>query len=190
MFNRYWFTPKTEQYYLNATETLHKQAAQAGITDHYRFRITGMPVEESAYEPAPPDRNAQLRSIGLNPNWPVGFLSFGAQGPRNVLDITRALAKKHTNLNLIIMCGKNKKLFRQITALKLPFPTAVYSYLPNTPLQLLQLCDFSIGKPGAIAISESLITNTPLIAQKSKGLRPLQKKQRRLAYANPNRYSS
>jgi processive 1,2-diacylglycerol beta-glucosyltransferase len=111
----------------------------------------------------------------LNPNWPVGFLSFGAQGTRNVLDITRALAKKHTRLNLIIMCGKNKKLFKQITALKLPFPTAVYSYLPQTPLQLLHLCDFAIGKPGAMTITESLITNTPLIAQKSKGLRLIQK---------------
>jgi UDP-N-acetylglucosamine:LPS N-acetylglucosamine transferase len=173
--SRYWFTPKVEQYYLNATEALQRQAAKAGISEHYRFRISGMPVDESAYDPVPPDRNAQLRSIGLNPNWPVGFLSFGAQGTRNVLDITRALAKKHTRLNLIIMCGKNKKLFKQITALKLPFPTAVYSYLPQTPLQLLHLCDFAIGKPGAMTITESLITNTPLIAQKSKGLRLIQK---------------
>jgi UDP-N-acetylglucosamine:LPS N-acetylglucosamine transferase len=173
--NRYWFTPKVEQYYLNATDALHKQAAQAGISEHYRFRIAGMPVEESAYELPPPDRDAQLRTIGLNPEWPVGFLSFGAQGTRNVLDIARALAKKHTQLNLIIMCGKNKKLFRQINALKLPFPTAVYSYLPQAPLQFLHLSDFAIGKPGVMTITESLITNTPLIAQKSKGMRPLQK---------------
>jgi hypothetical protein len=173
--SRYWFTPKVEQYYLNATEALHKQAVNAGISDHYRFRITGLPVEESAYDPAPPDRNAQLRSIGLNPNWPVGFLSFGAQGSNNVLAIVCSLAKKHTNLNLIIMCGKNKKLFKKLHALKLPFPTAVYSYLPQAPLQLLHLCDFAIGKPGAMTITESLITHTPLIAQKSKGMRLIQK---------------
>ncbi|WP_081158766.1 MGDG synthase family glycosyltransferase [Niastella populi] len=173
--NCYWFTPKVEQYYLNATEALHEQAVKAGISAHYRFRITGMPVDESAYEPAPPDRNAQLRSIGLNPNWPVGFLSFGAQGMRNVLDIARALAKQHTKLNLIILCGKNKKLFRQIHALKLPFPTAVYSHLPQAPLHLLHLCDFAIGKPGTISITESLITNTPLIAQKSRGMRLIHK---------------
>src|ERR1044072_3729229 len=173
--SRYWFTPKVEQYYFNATDTLHKQAAKAGISEHYRFRIAGMPVEESAYELPPPDRDAQLRTIGLNPASPVGFLSFGGQGSGNVLDITRALAKKHTNLNLIVMCGKNKKLYRQITALKLPFPTAIYSYLPQTPMLFLHLSDFAIGKPGAMTITESLITNTPLIAQKSKGMSPLQK---------------
>lgn len=173
--SRYWFTPRVEQYYLNATETLHKQAAQAGISAHYRFRITGLPVHESAYDPIPPDRNARLRSIGLNPNWPVGFVSFGGQGSRKVLAVVRALAKKHTQLNLIIMCGKNKKLFQQITAWKLPFPTAVYSYLPQTPVSFLHLCDFAIGKPGAMTVSESLITQTPLIALKSKGMHALQK---------------
>jgi processive 1,2-diacylglycerol beta-glucosyltransferase len=174
--SRYWFTPKVEQYYLNATDTLHKQAAQAGISEHYRFRIAGLPVEVNAYDPIPPDRNAQLRSIGLNPNWPVGFVSFGGQGSRKALDVVRALAKKHTNLNLIIMCGKNKKLFKQITALKLPFPTAVYSYLPQAPVSFLHLCDFAIGQPGAMTITESLITQTPLIALKSKGMRFLQKR--------------
>src|ERR1044072_6072885 len=89
--SRYWFTPKVEQYYFNATDALQKQAAEAGISEHYRFRISGMPVDESAYELPPPDRNVQLRTIGFNPNWPVGFLSFGGQGTRNVLDIARAL---------------------------------------------------------------------------------------------------
>lgn len=173
--NRYWFTPKVEQYYFNATDALQKQAAKAGISEHYRFRISGMPVDESAYELPPPDRNAQLRTIGFNPNWPVGFLSFGGQGTRNILDIARALAKKHTHLNLIVMCGKNKKLFRQMNALKLPFPTAVYSYLPQAPMLFLHLSDFAIGKPGAMTVTESLITNTPLITQKSKGMSPVQK---------------
>jgi UDP-N-acetylglucosamine:LPS N-acetylglucosamine transferase len=173
--SRYWFTPAMKQYYFNATDQLQQQAAKAGIPENYRIRINGMPVDERAYDARPRDRAAQLRTIGLNPDWPVGFLSFGAQGSQQMLAITHALAKQHRQLNLIILCGKNKKLFRQITALKLPFPTAVYSYLPNTPLQLLQLADFAIGQPGAMTITESLITHTPLIVQKSKGMRPLQK---------------
>jgi processive 1,2-diacylglycerol beta-glucosyltransferase len=173
--SRYWFTPKVKQYYFNATDQLQQQAAKAGVPENYRIRISGMPVDENAYEARPRNRAAQLRTIGLNPEWPVGFLSFGAQGSQQMLAITRALAKQHSQLNLIILCGKNKKLFRQITALKLPFPTAVYSYLPNTPVHLLQLADFAIGQPGAMTITESLITHTPLIVQKSKGMRPLQK---------------
>ncbi|WP_158085497.1 glycosyltransferase [Niastella vici] len=166
--SRTWFTPSIKQYYLNATDLLDKQAAEAGIPADYRFRISGLPVAESAYEPRPRNRDWQLKAIGLNPAWPVGFISFGIQGSPDILQITRALAKQHQQLNLIIMCGKNKKLFRQLTTTKIPFPTAVYYYLPQTPVQYLQLADFAIGKPGAMTITESLITRTPLIVQKSK----------------------
>lgn len=175
--SRYWFTPKIKQVYLNATEQLQQQAAKAGIPEQDRFRINGMPVSESAYEPAPADRDFQLRSIGLNPEWPVGLLSFGAQGSRKILAITRALAKQHRQLNLIILCGKNKKLFSKLSALKLPFPAAVYSYLSQPPLLFLHLSDFVIGKPGAMTISEALIAQKPLIVLKSKSMRPLEKAQ-------------
>ena len=173
--SKYWFTPNVKQYYLNGTARLQLQAAKAGIPEKERFRIDGMPVGECAYECIPHNRNEQLRTIGLNPAWPVGFLSFGAQGSRGILAIIKALALQHRHLNLIIMCGKNKKLFKQVSALQLPFPKAVYTYLPKTPLHLLHLADFAIGKPGAMTITESLITQTPLIVQQSKGMRPVQK---------------
>lgn len=173
--SNYWFTPDVKQYYLNGTARLQLQAAKAGIPEKERFRIDGMPVGACAYECTPHNRREQLRAIGLNPVWPVGFLSFGAQGSRNILAISKALAKQHRHLNLIIMCGRNKKLYKQVTALKLPFPVAVYTYLPKTPLRHLHLADFAIGKPGAMTITESLITQTPLIVQKSKGMQPIQK---------------
>ncbi|WP_205511087.1 glycosyltransferase [Longitalea arenae] len=177
MRSRYWFTPKVKQYYLNATEQLQQQAAKAGIPEQYRIRIDGMPVHESAYEAVPADRAFQLRSIGLNSEWPVALLSFGAQGSRKILAIIRALAKEKRHLNLIVLCGKHKKLFGRINALKLPFPVAVYSYLPQTPLLFLQLSDLVIGKAGAMTISEALITQKPLIVLKSRSMRPLQKAQ-------------
>jgi UDP:flavonoid glycosyltransferase YjiC (YdhE family) len=173
--SNYWFTPDVKQYYLNGSARLQLQAAKAGIPEKERFRIDGMPVGICAYECIPHNRNEQLRAIGLNPVWPVGFLSFGAQGSHSILAIVKALAKQHRHLNLIIMCGKNKKLYKQVTALKLPFPVAVYTYLPKAPLRHLHLADFAIGKPGAMTITESLITQTPLIVQQSKGMRPIQK---------------
>ncbi|WP_207513109.1 glycosyltransferase [Longitalea luteola] len=175
--SRYWFTPKVKQYYLNATEQLQQQAAKAGIPEQYRFRITGLPVDESAYEPAPADRHFQLRSIGLNPEWPVALISFGAQGSHKIRAVVHALAKQHRQLNLIILCGKNKRSFRKITALQLPLPTAVYSYLHQSPILFLHLSDLVIGKAGAMTISEALITQKPLIALRSRSMRPLQKAQ-------------
>lgn len=113
-----------------------------------------MPVKESIHEPAFANRDYQLRSIGLNPAWPVGFISAGNQRTRSVLKFIRGLAKQHRQLNLIILCGKDKALFSKLLALPLPFPTAVYSYIAPTPLLFGQLSDFTIGQPGARTVNE------------------------------------
>jgi hypothetical protein len=113
-----------------------------------------MPVKESSYESTFANRVYHLRAIGLNPAWPVGFISAGNQRTRSVLNFIRALAKQHRQLNLIILCGKDKALFSKLLALPLPFPTAVYSYITPTPLLFGQLSDFTIGQPGARSINE------------------------------------
>ena len=113
-----------------------------------------MPVKESSNESTFANREYQLRSIGLNPAWPVGFISAGDQRTRSVLNFIRALAKQHRQLNLIILCGKDKALFSKLLALPLPFPTAVYSYIAPTPLLFQQLSDFTIGQPGASTLNE------------------------------------
>ena len=105
----------------------------------------GMQVKESTYEPAAANRDYQLRSIGLNPAWPVGFIAVGEQRTRSVLNMIRALAKQHRQLNLIILCGKDKALFSKLHGSQLPFPTAVYSYMAATPSLLLELSDFVYG---------------------------------------------
>lgn len=121
---------------------------------HITIHQAAMQAEERTYEPALANRDNQLRSIGLNPAWPVGFISVGEQRTRSVLNIIRTLAKQHRQLNLIILCGKDKALFRKLHGLQLPLPTAVYSYISPTPSLFLQLSDFVLGQPGATTINE------------------------------------
>src|SRR5688572_33473039 len=83
-----------------------------------------IPVKSTS-EPVIDNRDYQLRSIGLNPSWPVGFIAVGEQRTRTILNMVRDLAKQHRQLNLIILCGKDKALFTKLLALPLPFPTAV-----------------------------------------------------------------
>jgi UDP-N-acetylglucosamine:LPS N-acetylglucosamine transferase len=172
---RYWFTPKVQQFYLNATERLQEQAKNAGVPENMMFRINGMPADHDAYYNTLGDKNNQLLKLGLDPQQPTGFLSFGGQGTKNVLDIAKALAAQEIKANMIIMCGRNKKLFDDINRLETPYKKAVFSYLQETPINYQHLADFAIGKPGAMTITEALITRTPLIALKSKGMSPVQR---------------
>lgn len=172
---RYWFTPKVPQYYINSTDALVKQAQQAGIHADFLFRIPGMIVDPDAYKKMSLNKKEILESLQLKPSLPTGFLSFGGQGSHLSMEIAKALNKDPLPVNMIFLCGKNEKLYKELTNFKTVYPKAVFSYLKETPLNYLHLSDFAIGKPGAMTITEALVTQTPQIALKSTGMRPVQK---------------
>ncbi len=172
---RYWFTPKIEQHYLNGTARLWAQAEAAGIPASHNHRIAGMIVDPDCYQAPPTDRDSALRSLGLDPALPTGVVSFGGQGCTHGQAVAEAVAKSAQPVNMIFLCGRNQAIYDAINQLEMPFPKAVFGYLPETPIYYLHLADFAIGKPGAITITEALITKTPLIALKSRGMRPVQR---------------
>ncbi|GAB3713165.1 glycosyltransferase [Spirosoma flavus] len=172
---RYWFTPKVEQHYLNGTIRLMEQAEAAGVPATYNHRIAGMIVDPICYETPPPERDSALRNLGLNPALPTGLVSFGGQGCTHVQAIAEAVATSMLEVNIIFLCGRNKAVYEAIEQLEMPYPRLVFGYLKETPIHYLHLADFAIGKPGAMTITEALITQTPLIAIKSRGMRPVQR---------------
>ncbi|WP_170061127.1 glycosyltransferase [Spirosoma aerolatum] len=172
---RYWFTPRVDQYYLNGTDRLYQQARKAGVPDARNYRVAGMVADPLCYEiPSMGQRVERIR-LGLDPDLPTGVISFGGQGCIHLQTIAEAVAQANLRINLIFLCGRNKVVFNAIQNLKTPYPKQVLGYLPDTPIQYLHLADFAIGKPGAMTITEALITQTPLIALKSKGMRPVQR---------------
>lgn len=172
---RYWFTPAVPQYYINATERLEEQAKKAGIKTDFLFRIPGMVVDPNCYEKPDFDKKEVLTSLSLDPDLPTGFVSFGGQGSFRSLQIAKQVHEQKIPVNLIFSCGKNEKLFQELSNLTTTYPKAVFSYFNESPLYYLHLSDFAIGKPGAMTITEALVTETPQIALKSTGLRPVQK---------------
>jgi processive 1,2-diacylglycerol beta-glucosyltransferase len=172
---RYWFTPKIEQHYLNGTARLWAQAEAAGISASHNHRIVGMVVDPDCYQAPLTDRESALRRLGLDPALPTGLVSFGGQGCTHVQAIAEAVAKSAHPVNMIFLCGRNQAVYDAINQLEMPYPKAVFGYLQETPIRYLHIVDFAIGKPGAMTITEALITQTPLIALKSRGMRPVQR---------------
>lgn len=172
---RYWFTPKTEQHYLNGTERLWQQARQLGIPDSHNHRLSGMIADPACYLPAPPNRAEMLRQLGLDPALPTGLMSFGGQGCTLLLDTAKVVAGSKLAVNMLFLCGRSDNVRRAIEQIPAPYPRLALGYLPDTPVPYLHLADFAIGKPGTMTITEALITQTPLIAIKSRGMRLVQR---------------
>ena len=172
---RYWFTPTVEQHYLNGTARLLAQAQTANIPASHNHRIAGMTVDPACYQAVPADIPAALRELGLDPSLPTGLMSFGGQGCTIVQEVATAIAASGLAVNMIFLCGRNTNVQEAISRLPMPYPTCILGYLPETPIQYLHLADFAIGKPGTMTITEALITKTPLVAIKSRGMRPVQR---------------
>ncbi|MBW8869190.1 MAG: hypothetical protein JF563_00145 [Acidobacteriales bacterium] len=81
-----------------------------------------------------------------------------------MLDITRRLEAGKSNVQLILICGKNQKLQANIKALKTRFPIFAEGFTQNVH-EYMALADFFIGKPGPGSISEALQFHLPVILE-------------------------
>ncbi|HET9017882.1 MAG TPA: glycosyltransferase [Thermomicrobiaceae bacterium] len=172
---RYWFTPRVEQHYLVATDRLEWQARAAKIPPGLVERIPGMIIDPAFYSPPPADIPAELARLGLDPARPTGLVSFGGQGSVVVLEIARRLAAVNAPYNMIFLCGRNRASFEAVRNLPTSYPKLALGYADEPPQFYLHLADVAIGKPGSMTITEALVTHTPFVFIKSRGLAPVQR---------------
>src|SRR5205823_14670114 len=99
-------------------------------------------------------------------NRPTGVVLFGGHGSSAMIDIVKRLDRGKSNLQLILICGKNQKLLAKLRSLetetRLPilaegFTQAIDYYMA--------ISDFFIGKPGPGSISEALQFHLPIIVE-------------------------
>ena len=173
--SRYWFTPKVEQHYLIATERLAEQAREAGVPHSLIHRISGMPIDPEFYECSGTDIAKELSCLGLHPGLPTGMATFGGQGSVLLVEVAERLAQSNLKPNMIFLCGRQAKVYKELSNMKTPYRKLVLSYSKETPIRYHRLVNFVIGKPGSMTITEALVTRTPLIVIKSQGMQPVQR---------------
>jgi 1,2-diacylglycerol 3-beta-galactosyltransferase len=79
-----------------------------------------------------------------------------------MLDITRRLERSGLPVQLILICGHNRKLYNQLRDYPSSIPLHVEGFTSEIPYYM-QLADFLVGKPGPGSISEALAMKLPVI---------------------------
>jgi UDP-N-acetylglucosamine:LPS N-acetylglucosamine transferase len=118
-----------------------------------------MIIRPAFYEPLTLDCASEQRRLGLDPSKPTGLVLFGGHGSKAMLNIARRLAD---TTQLILVCGHNQALARQLQALPGSAPRVVVGFTADIP-RWMQLADFFIGKPGPGSISEAVQQGLPVI---------------------------
>jgi 1,2-diacylglycerol 3-beta-galactosyltransferase len=165
----FWMEPDTPgrtQYVICGSERATSQAREIGIRPNRIFRTSGMVLNPAFYEPLNIDRNAERARLGLRPDVPTGLVLFGSEGSDEMLRIATALNRSESQVQLILLCGKNKKLAAKLRAMEQRIPMFIHGFTPEIPL-FMEMADFFVGKPGPGSISEALAKRLPVIVQRN-----------------------
>lgn len=160
---RFWIEPNSE-FLIVGSERAQAQALAMGHSANRIFQTSGMVLKPKFYSTPAIDRASERRRLGLDPGCPIGIVLFGGHGSRVMLDIARQLDQGRPEVQLIMICGHNRKLADQLKGMEVRRPMLVEGFVSNVEFYM-SLADFFIGKPGPGSISEALQLHLPVIVE-------------------------
>lgn len=162
----HFWMERQEQFLICGSQRAVEQARELGHSDERIFRTSGMILDPRFYEPITLDRHGERQRLGLHPDRATGLVLFGGQGSRVMLDIARRLDYSGLPLQLIFICGHNRKLFQALCRGKHRLRRLVEGFTTEVPYYM-HLADFFIGKPGPGSLSEALAMKLPVIVERN-----------------------
>lgn len=158
----HFWIERQEQFLICGTQKAVDQARAFGHPCERVFRVSGMVLRPSFYQPLGIDRRRERERLGLKAGLPTGLVLFGGEGSNLMTDIARRAPACGIPLQLIFLCGKNEKLLKCLNSLPTPYSKFVQGFTPDIPYYMA-VSDFLIGKPGPGSISEAVAMDLPVI---------------------------
>lgn len=161
----YWIYPYTDQYVVGSTQ-VRDRLISLGVKEH-KIKYTGIPVRKRFMEALP--RELLIEKYRIKPNIFTILIMGGGDGFFGKgLSTFRALELITTPIQLIIVCGRNNKLKKQLECeLKdSKHDVRIMSYCENIH-ELMAISDLMISKPGGVTTSEALAMELPLLIHHS-----------------------
>ena len=162
----HFWMERQQQYLICGSDRAMAQARKLGHPENRIFRASGMILNPRYYQPVEADRAAERQRLGLNPQWPTGLVSFGGEGSSAMSEIAHRLEAAARPLQLILICGHNRKLAAKLRAMPSRIPMFVEGFTREVPYYM-HLSDFFIGKAGPGSISEAIAMKLPVIVARN-----------------------
>ena len=154
----YWIYHNVDQYVVPSEETGEKLVAN-GI-DPSRIRVYGIPIDHKFQNSS--GKDALCEKLGLDRKRPRVLVMGGTQGLGPIKEVVRLLDRSSLDLQLVIACGTNKKLYNWLTPRRHRKKMLVLSYATNID-ELMQVSDIILTKPGGITTAEALAMGLPML---------------------------
>lgn len=163
----FWIEPTLDQQVVCGTDRAVAQALAMGCAPPRVHRVSGMILRPEFHAPLAVERARERERCGLDPHALTGVVMFGGHGSTEMLDI----AKRLSDVPLILMCGHNTRLAAKLRALPSRARRAVVGFTPEVA-GWLRLGDFFIGKPGPGSLSEAVHCGLPVVVTRNRSTMP------------------
>lgn len=155
----YWCDVEYFEYIVAPSEYLVPQFERREI-DTSRVLPFGIPIRTQFS--ARQDKQETRRKLGLDEHLPTVLIMSGGMGFGNLPDYVKAIDSLSFDMQLIVICGNNEKLYETMTGLNIQKPMHVYGFVENVD-EIMDAADCLLSKPGGITTSESLAKGLPML---------------------------
>jgi processive 1,2-diacylglycerol beta-glucosyltransferase len=153
-----WMESGVDLYCVAAEETKARLVARGAPPE--AVAVTGIPV---AAKFGAPVEAAQVRKrLGLRDDIPVLLVLGGGFGMGPVAQIMRELDKIERPIQVVVVCGRNEELRRELAIQDRRHPAHVLGFVTNMQ-ELMAVSSLVITKPGGLTSSESLAMGKPIL---------------------------
>ena len=154
----YWIYNNVDYYIVPSRETGDKLVAN-GI-DISKIKLFGIPIDSKFRNSL--DKETICSGLGIDSSRPCVLVMGGTQGLGPLKKLTRLLDRSDMDLQLIIACGTNKKLYNALARRRYRKNIKVLSYATNID-ELMHIADIILTKPGGITTAEAISKGLPML---------------------------
>ena len=157
--------------YFCANKLVQDILVQSGI-EYEKIMVTGYPVSKRFLRVlSPVQRDLVISKMKFDVSRKVILLNCGSQGSMSSLNLLRGFLESGINANLIMLCGKNKSLYRLARIEVKKFSSNNVRIMPfyNSIEELLAIADVYVTKAGANSFYEALSSRVPILIDATDG---------------------
>lgn len=156
----YWIYD-TVDYYIAPSDEMADRLVQRGVPFE-KIQTFGIPFDNKFNVHV--DKREVIRRLGLVPGMPTLLIMGGGQGLGPIKAIVKSLDKAETEMQVLIVTGTNKKLYKSLKkqVKKHRKNLHIYGYVNNIN-ELMTISDAVVTKPGGITTAEALSKHLPML---------------------------
>ncbi len=125
-----------------------------------QVQVTGIPINPDVVRELRSPQEIRL-SLGWNTDLPT-VLAVGSRRVDRLIDTLNVLNHFGIPMQLIVVAGKDEKLYQELKQIEWHVPVNIYNYVQNIPT-LMKAADFIICKAGGLIITEALACARPML---------------------------